>query len=142
MSVKAIAIPGQHIKINTDPCTEPFWQKAKAGILTAAQCGACGHFRMPPTPYCPKCRSQDTRWPELSGAGTVYSYVVCHKAPFAGIPDFTYIPVVVDLDGAPGARLVSNLFDIDPEEVTIGMKVQVAFNPIQDDWKLPIFRPA
>jgi uncharacterized protein len=139
---KAIAIPGEHIKITTDPWTEKFWESVKAEKLTAAQCGACGHFRMPPSPYCPKCRSQDTRWPELPGTGTVYSYVVCHRAPFPGIPDFDYIPVVVDLDGAPGARIVSNLFDIDPEEVKIGMKVKVAFTPIQGGWKLPNWTPA
>jgi len=139
---KAIAIPGEHIRITTDPWTEKFWEAAKDEKLTAAQCGNCGHFRMPPSPYCPECRSQDTKWPELPGTGTVYSYVVCHKAPFPGIPDFDYIPVVVDLDGAPGARVVSNLFDIDPEEVTIGMKVKVAFTPIQGGWKLPNWRPA
>jgi uncharacterized protein len=139
---KAIAVPGDHIRIATDPWTEKFWAAAKEERLTAAQCGQCGHFRMPPSPYCPECRSQDTRWPTLPGTGVVYSYVVCHRAPFPDMPDFDYIPVVVDLDGAPGARIVSNLFDIDPDEVRIGMKVKVAFTSIQDGWKLPNWVPA
>jgi uncharacterized OB-fold protein len=142
MSEIAIAVPGDHIHITTDPWTEKFWDAAKDNKLTAAQCGACGHFRMPPTPYCPECRSQDTRWPELSGGGTVYSFAICNRSPFPDLPDFTYVPVVVDLDGAPGARLVTNLVNIDPAAVRIGMKVKVAFNPINDGWKLPIFEPA
>ncbi|MDB5445738.1 MAG: acyl dehydratase [Phenylobacterium sp.] len=142
MSAIAVAVPGDHITITTDPDTEPFWEAAKAGRLTACQCGDCGTFRMPPTPFCPKCRSKAKTWPELSGAGVVYSYAVCHRSPYPDVADFTYVPVVVDLDGAPGARLVSNLVDVDPETVEIGMKVKVAFNPIRDGWMLPIFTPA
>ena len=141
MSETAIAPPGDHIQITTDPWTETFWAKAKEGKLTACQCGACGTFRMPPSPFCPKCQSQETRWPELPGTGTVYSYVVCHRSPYPDVPDFTYVPVVVDLDGAPGARLVTNLIDVDPDQVRVGMKVQVLFSDIRDGWKLPTFRP-
>jgi uncharacterized OB-fold protein len=97
---------------------------------------------MPPTPFCPHCRSQELRWPELPGTGTIYSFVICHRSPFSDVPDFTYIPVVVDLDGAPGARLVTNLVDVDPATVAIGQKVKVAWNPIKDGWAIPIFKPA
>ncbi len=48
---------------------------------------------------------------------------------------------IVDLDGAAGTRHVSNLVDVDPDQVSTGMKVKVDFNTIQDDWKLPICRP-
>ena len=48
---------------------------------------------------------------------------------------------IVVLDGAAGARHVSNLVDVDPDQVSIGMKVKVDSNTIQDDWKLPICRP-
>jgi uncharacterized OB-fold protein len=142
MSERAIAIPGDRVLISTDNDTEPFWLAAKEGRLTACQCADCGTFRMPPTAYCPNCRSKAKAWPDLPGTGTVYSYVVCNRSPYPDLPDFTYVPVVVDLDGAPGARLVTNLVDVDPAEVKIGMKVAVEFNPIRDGWKLPIFRPA
>lgn len=138
----AVAIPGDHIKITTDPSTEPFWQAAKEHRLTACQCADCGHFRMPPTPFCPECQSTHRSWPELPGTGTVFSFAICNRSPFPDLPDFVYVPVVVDLDGAPGARLVSNLVGMNAEDVTIGMKVQVDWNPIQDEWVLPIFRKA
>ena len=140
---QAKALPGDHIRITTDTWTEPFWQAAKEHRLTAAQCGQCGRFRMPPTPFCPNCQSQETNWPTLPGTATVFSFAICTQSPYPDMPGaYVYVPVVADLDGAPGARLVSNLAGLPAEEVTIGMKVQVDWNPIQDGWVLPIFRKA
>lgn len=134
------ALPGDHVHITTDPWTEPFWQAAKEGRLVAAQCGECQTFRMPPTPFCPNCQSQNTQWPQLTGRGTVYSYAVCKRSPFPGVEDFVYIPAVIELDDATGIRLVSNLVDIDPTVVRIGMAVTVDWNPIAEGWQQPIFR--
>jgi uncharacterized OB-fold protein len=138
--VLATALPSEQIRITTDPITEPFWQAAKEGRLVAPRCGACGHFRLPPTPYCPECQSRDVEWVELSGRAEVYSFAVVHGFP--GLPDITLVPVVVDLPDAPGARLVSNVIDIDPGDVTIGMQLRVDFHPIADGWQLPVFRKA
>ena len=135
-------IPGDHITITTDPATEPFWQRAKEERLTACECGNCGQFRMPPTPFCPNCQSDLVIWPDLPGTGTVFSFAICTRSPYPDAADFTYVPVVVDLDGAPGARLVSNVVGLPADEVFIGMKVSVDWNPIRDGWKLPIFRRA
>lgn len=49
--VLAQALPGETVHIATDPYTEPFWQAAKEDRLVAPQCGWCGAFRMPPTPF-------------------------------------------------------------------------------------------
>ncbi len=138
----ATAIPGDHITITTDPSTEPFWQAAKEHRLTACQCRRCGAFRMPPSPFCPECQSPAIEWPTLPGTGTVFSFAICTRSPYPDVPDFTYVPVVVDLDGAPGARLVSNIVGLPADDVAIGMKVRVDWNPIQEGWVLPIFRRA
>ena len=136
------ALPGEHVHITTHTWTEPFWQAAKEQRLVAAKCSDCSTFRMPPTPYCPQCQSQNTEWPQLSGMATVYSFVVCDRSPFPGVDDFIYIPIVVEFEDAPGIRLVSNLVGVLPEDVRIGMPLQVDWNPIAEDWKQPIFRPA
>lgn len=135
----ALLLPGDQIRITTNPNTEPFWEAAKAHRLTACQCGDCGHFRMPPSPYCPECSSTAVNWPTLPGTATVFSYVVCNKNPATGA-DYIYVPVVVDLDGAPGARLNANVTGINAEDVAIGLKVTVEWTPIQDGWVLPNFR--
>jgi len=138
----AKAIPGDHVRISTDPSTENFWNAAKEERLTAPKCTQCGSFHMPPRPYCPECQNNKFDWPTLPGTATVYSFAICHKSPYPDVPDFDYVPIVVDIDGAPGARLVSNLIDVDPQTVEIGMKVKVCWNDIQDGWKLPIFKLA
>jgi uncharacterized OB-fold protein len=56
------------------------------------------------------------------------------------MPDLVLVPAVLDLPDAPGARLVSNIVDIAPADVTIGMPVHVDFSPIADGWLLPVFR--
>jgi hypothetical protein len=137
----ARVLPGEGIRITTNPDTEPFWEAAKEGRLTACQCGGCGHFRMPPSPYCPKCQSTEKAWPDLPGTGTVFSYAVCSKNPKTG-EDYVYVPVIVSLDGTDDARLVTNLGGIDADDVKIGLKVVVDWNPIEDGWVLPVFKPA
>lgn len=137
----ARALPGDHVHITTDPWTEPFWRAAQEERLVAARCGDCGSFRMPPTPYCPHCQSQKTEWPALPGLATLYSFAVCNRSPFPGVEDFVYVPAVVELDGAPGVRLVTNLIDVDPATVAIGLRLRVAWNPITEGWKQPVFRP-
>jgi uncharacterized OB-fold protein len=134
----ATTIPGQLVHIAVNKTTEPFWEAAKQRHLTAPQCAACGTFRMPPTPFCPSCRSAEVKWVQLSGHATVYSFTVVHDFP--GLPDLTLVPAVVDLPDAPGARLVSNIVDVAPADVTIGMPVRVDFSPIADGWLLPVFR--
>jgi uncharacterized OB-fold protein len=140
MTVLATALPGETVHIATSPTTEPFWAAAKERRLVAPRCARCGHFRLPPTAYCPECQSKEVDWVTLSGRAEVYSFAVVHGYP--GLPDLTLVPVVVDLPDAPGARLVSNVVDIDPAEVTIGMALTVDFHPIADGWLLPVFRKA
>lgn len=132
-------LPGEAIRITTNPDTEPFWQAARDRRLTACQCGSCGTFRMPPTPYCPECQSTAKEWPTLRGTGTVFSFAICNRDPATGA-EFVYVPVVVDLDGAPGARLIGNVTGCDADDVAIGMKVSVEWTPIADGWTLPNFR--
>jgi uncharacterized OB-fold protein len=129
-------LPGDQIRISTNPDTEPFWQAAKERRLTACQCGECGHFRMPPSAYCPECSSTAKAWPTLPGTGTVFSYAICNRNPKTGDP-FVYVPVVVELDGGGGVRLNANVDGCDAEDVHIGMKVKVAWTEIQDGWVLP-----
>lgn len=137
-AILATTIPGEHVRIAVNKDTEPFWQAAKERRLVAPQCADCQTFRLPPTPFCPTCQSKAVNWVELSGAATVYSFAVVHGVP--GMPDLVLVPAVLDLADAPGARLVSNVVDVAPADVFIGMSLRVDFSPIADGWLLPIFR--
>jgi hypothetical protein len=54
--------------------------------------------------------------------------------------DYPYIVVLVDLE--EGVRLVSNLWDIDPADVRVGMPVEAYYETFDGDLVLHQFRPA
>jgi len=126
-----------------DPTTAPFWDACRRRELRLQRCADCSTFRQPPSPGCPRCGSARSDWPLLSGRGTVFSYTIVHHAavpPLAG--DVPYNVVVVELDDAPGARLISNVLDAEPSDVTVGMRVEIAWDEVRPDVVLPRFRRA
>jgi uncharacterized OB-fold protein len=86
---------------------------------------------------CPDCHSLEFEAVPLSGRGTLYSYAILHHPQHPAF-DYPLIAALVDLE--EGVRLVSNLKDIEPEEVKIGMPLEVAFEPTEDGGLLPVFR--
>jgi uncharacterized OB-fold protein len=116
-----------------------FWDAAAKGRLVAQRCGECGALRHPPRPMCPRCRSLLVEEAPLSGRGTLYSFAVLHH-PQNPAFDYPVLAALVDLD--EGIRLVSNLVDVEPAGIRIGMRLDVAFVPTADDGAVPVFRPA
>ncbi|MEY8015100.1 Zn-ribbon domain-containing OB-fold protein [Mycobacterium servetii] len=118
--------------------TEFFWNGLREHRLLIQRCGGCGALRHPPRPMCPACRSLDWEAVEASGRGTVYSYVMPHEPKFP-FSEYPYIVALIEL--AEGVRLVSNLCDIDPADVTVGMEVEVFYQEFDDGLVLHQFRP-
>ena len=123
--------------------TEGWWEAAADHRLVVQRCAACGTTRHPPGPVCPRCRSAASEWATLPGTGRVYTYTVVRQAFIPSLRDrIPYVVIAVELDGAGGARLVSNLVDADPGEVTVGMPVEVVWEDMGPELALPRFRPA
>lgn len=124
-----------------DVWTKPFWDAARQHRLVCARCTACGTFRMPPTAICWKCRSREMDYPQLPGTGTVYTFTIARHALVRETRDaLPYVVATIALDGAQGARLISNVVGCDPEMVEIGMPVEVVFDDISPDQTIPRFR--
>jgi uncharacterized protein len=122
--------------------TEFFWTGLRENNLIIQRCTGCGALRNPPRPMCPKCRLLAWDAIESSGRGTVYSYVMPLEPRF---PFFEYPYIVVLVELAEGVRLVSNLRDIAPDDVRVGMPVEVCyqtFDGASGDLVLHQFRPA
>jgi uncharacterized OB-fold protein len=51
-----------------------------------------------------------------------------------------YTTVVVELDDQPSLRLTTNLVDCQQDDVVVGMRVRVTFEPSGDVW-IPLFAP-
>jgi len=115
-----------------------FWDGVNEGKLLIQRCGGCQTLRHPPAPMCPHCRSLSWDTVLSSGRGTVYSFVL-HYHPT--IPPFEAgHPIgLIELD--EGTRIVTDLVGIAPEDVEIGLAVEVEFNAVDDELVLPQFRP-
>lgn len=126
-----------------DDDTLPFWEACRRGELAMQRCSRCGRFRFTPRRMCPDCQSTDCQWVSVSGRGRVYSRVVCHPPLLPAFAERApYAVVLVELAEDPGLRLVGNVLDCAPEEVEIGMPVQVCFQEISPEITLPQWRKA
>jgi uncharacterized OB-fold protein len=115
-----------------------FWEAAKRDEFVGQCCADCGSLRSPPRPMCPECNSVKSETRSLSGRGTVYSWVIPRHPPVPGF-EATYIVAVIDLE--EGIRFVSNLCDIEYDDVTPDMPVEVFFEDTRDGFRIPLFRP-
>jgi uncharacterized OB-fold protein len=122
----------------TDRFTQEFWDRCRNHELAFQKCTSCGTFRNPPVPVCHHCSSNGYEWSPVSGAGTVYSFtIVTHP-----VAEFlqTTVPFnvsLVEFDDAPGVRLITNVVDAEPDELAIGMKVQLHWEDLDTDITLP-----
>jgi len=78
-------------------------------------------------------------WTEMGGRGVVYSYVVTHQAVHPALVGYTPL-ATVEVELAEGPHVTSNLVDVPPETVTIGMAVEVVFEEVAAGVVLPLFR--
>src|SRR3954463_10274640 len=123
------------------PETRHFWDGTQAGGLGPKRWDACPTVYSPPRPFCPACASRKVSVFKASGKAKLYSYVINHR-PAA--PGFTppYAIAVVELD--EGVRMMSNILDCPqtPEALQLDMRLEVAFEKLDDKITLPQFRPA
>jgi uncharacterized protein len=116
-----------------------FWfDAAREGRLLIQRCADCGTLRHPPGPVCPSCRSFEWDTLESSRRGTLHSFTVIHHPQD---PAFTYPLAVGLVDLEEGTRLVADIEGVDPEDLRLGMDLEVVFGAHAHDETLPRLRP-
>jgi uncharacterized OB-fold protein len=116
---------------------KPFWDAARENRLVVQACPACGDTRFPPGPICPKCLNPEQTWKQVSGRGTLESWVDFHRAYWDGYKDsLPYRVCLVRLEEGP--LLVSNLVG-NSDNAKLGAAVQVVFEAVTDTVTLPKF---
>ncbi|GIX46969.1 MAG: DNA-binding protein [Candidatus Tectimicrobiota bacterium] len=117
-----------------------FYRFCKQHELRFQRCADCQAWRHPPRECCPHCGAFAWRWEQVSGKGQVYSWTVVQRALHpAFAEDVPYAVVIVEL--AEGVRLVSRVLDLPPQELRLGLPVEVVFVDVTPEVTLPMFRP-
>jgi len=88
---------------------------------------------------CHKCQSVEWETQVAKGRGTVYSFTVMHHPKFPGF-EYPFVAALIELE--EGTRIVSNVVGCEASEVHIGMPVALSIEKVDDQMKLPLFRPA
>jgi uncharacterized OB-fold protein len=105
--------------------------KRAGGALPIKRCRDCGDAHYYPRPICPFCHSADTGWENSKGIGTIYSFSVSRHASAA--------PVIAYVELSEGPIILTNIAGAAPEEVAIGMTVNLAMKD-DDEWgSVPVF---
>lgn len=116
-----------------------WWEAVSRGEFLIQKCRGCGVLRHPPRPMCGRCQSTDWETVASRGAGEIASFVVMHHPQVPGY-EYPLVCALVDLD--EGVRFLSNVVGCRPDAVRIGMRVQATIEAVDEELKLPLFRPA
>lgn len=122
--------------------TRPFWTGGAQGVLRMQQCTVCDRLCHPPALRCPHDHAP-LEYAELSGRGRLESWTINRHQWF---PGFTppYVIAFVNPAEDPGARLLTNVVNIDPDELVDNMALRVVFDRVldsDDEVYLPLFEP-
>lgn len=96
-----------------------------------------GRFQWYPRAHCKGDLGRAPEWVQASGRGSVFSYSVLHRGHVR--LDQPYICALIELE--EGVLMLSRLTNTDPEQVRIGMPVQVCYVNVSADTTLPLFEP-
>lgn len=121
-----------------DALTEEFWAAAREGRLLIQRNPVSGRTQWYPRVHCLDDWSVAPEWVEASGKATLYSFTVLPRSNIEELPA-PYVLAIVELE--EGVMMGTTLTDVDPDEVKIGMALEVVFVALNDEISIPRFRP-
>jgi uncharacterized OB-fold protein len=117
-----------------DPLMAGFWEASKRHALAVQKCNNCGEVRFPALPICANCWSEDQAWVETEPNGTVYSYVVYHRAFSPAFKED--IPYAVGRVKSAAGPVFTVRLDIPLDKISVDMPVVASFKDVTDDISL------
>jgi uncharacterized OB-fold protein len=124
------------------PVSVGYWTAAHDGKLVVQRCSNCGNDRWPPSWACYHCQSSEWTWVPVPGTGTVYTYTWADQRALMTSP--IYNVSVVELDGTQGepVRMITQVLDVEREDLVVDLPVTVVFEPFDDEVAVPFFKAA
>lgn len=126
-----------------DPEYQRYFRGSAAGELRIPHCAGCGWWQWPPRPICPRCQTDEWSWDVAGETATLYSWTTVWRPGLPGFDDqVPFAIIVVELDSIPNVRMLSNSVDCRPEDLAIGLRMEVVFRQVTENVTLPYWRPA
>ena len=102
----------------------------KEGVILGSSCVHCRKTVVPPRTVCEWCFHPMDDFVPLQDTGTVNTYSLCYVTWDVKRIKVPETPAVIDLDGAsPLHGILHKLGDVDPQQISIGMRVQAIWKP-------------
>ena len=128
------------LPVDDDQDTGGFFAAAAEHRLVVRTCLECGAHLHLPRAYCAHCRTWNTTWTDVAGdGGSLYAWTVVDRPAHPAYP-VPYTVVLVDVDDAPGVRLVGHLPG--RPELSAGQRMRLRFDVVGDGVVLPNWEPA
>lgn len=110
-----------------------FWRKIDNRYnLKGTRCENCRTNYFPPRRMCPRCRRNgEVVEHQFDTSGEVVTFSVIRAAPPSMEDQTPYVSAIIETPD--GARFTSQLIDVDPEDVEIGLPVEASFRKIGED---------
>jgi hypothetical protein len=119
--------------------TRLFWDGLKEGKVYATKCRKCGKVYYPPQGDCAPCLSSNMEWVELNKDAVLETYTHALQRP-AGFDQ--YEPYIIAIARTrEGVRVMGWLEGIKPEEVKVGMKLEMSTRKLPDGFLVITFKP-
>lgn len=140
--------PGFPLPDTAWEATREFWAGAARGELVMPRCDACGALNWYPRERCRSCEQDAFTWTAVSGRGRLFSWSVVRHAFLPQFRDkVPFVPGLVAIDEDPRVRLVTEIVDSDPSELSFDMPVEVVFREltfpgVEGHVTAPLFVPA
>jgi uncharacterized OB-fold protein len=128
---------------NVDEDIAPFWEATKERRFVLLQCKTCGAFYWPAA-YCRNHRNEpllgSLEWTVASGLGRVFAFNVHYVALSPAL--IGRIPVIYALiELQEGPIFGTNVIGAKPDDVYVGMPVEIAWDESDPNMVLPKFQP-
>ncbi|MBM3144985.1 MAG: Zn-ribbon domain-containing OB-fold protein [Chloroflexi bacterium] len=106
---------------------ERFFRAIKdEGKILGTHCPKCERTYVPATIYCERCLGKLDEWVDVGSTGAVHTYTLLYEN-YDGSPREE--PEIIAFVSMGDGGIVHRLGEIDPEEVEIGLEVEVVFKP-------------
>ncbi len=122
------------------PETKPFWDACKNHELMLPKSKETNEFFFYPRALSPGDDMAEVEWGQASGKAKVWTYSIHHMGPTKAYKgDGPYVVALVETE--EGVKMMTNIVDCNPNDVHVGMDVEVVFDDVTEEVTLPKFKP-